>query len=138
MQISITTNAPIVRQGLENLALEIPNIGRRRVYNVMLKVRTRAKIYPKERIGQKYVRTYRLRENWNIERLKNGYMITNPTPYTKYVMGDAYGTSQAWMHISTDQGPRWTKTRDIVEQGIVTLPDEIREEINMVARRYKL
>ena len=40
-QISITTNAPLVRQGLENLAAEIPQVGRRRIYNTLVKIRSR-------------------------------------------------------------------------------------------------
>ena len=140
MQISITTNAKLVRMGLQNLALEIPKIGRNQIWKVMQRVKARARIYPKERIGQKYVRTYRLRDSWEIGRKSSGtlegYTIKNDTPYAPYVMGDAYGNRQAWMHISTDQGKRWTMTRDIVEDEIKTLPADISKEIDMVARRY--
>ena len=139
MRLSVTTNAQLVRTGLQNLTLAVPKIGRNQIWKAMQKARTRAKIYPKERLKQKYVRTFRLRDNWSIGKAgENGYMITNPTPYTKYVMGDAYGTSQAWMHISTDQGKRWTMTRTIIEEEIAMLPDEITAEINMVARREGL
>ena len=38
-QLSITTNLPIVRQGLEDLAAEIPKVGRKRIYDTLVKIR---------------------------------------------------------------------------------------------------
>lgn len=136
MQLSITTNAKLVSMGLQNLAREIPRIGRGQIWKTMQRVRTRARIYPPERPLQKYVRTFRLRDNWKISKAstaENGYTISNTTPYTKYVMGSAYGTEQAWMHVG-----RWTPTRDIMEEELALLPAEIVSEINMVARREGL
>ncbi len=134
MQLSVTTNAKLVRMGLQNLALEVPKIGRAQIWAAMQRVRTRARIYPPERPRQKYIRTFRLRDNWKIGKAgDNGYMISNTTPYTKYVMGSAYGTEQAWMHTG-----RWTLTRDLVEDELATLPENISSEINMVARREGL
>ena len=137
-QISITTNAPLVRQGLENLAAEIPQVGRRRIYNTSNRVLVRMRKYPKERKNQKYIRRYRLQRNWKLKKLETGYTVINNTPYTKYVVGTAYGTEQAWMHVSTDQGKRWQLLRDEVEAEIKTLPEEIEDEIKLVARRNKL
>ena len=137
-QISITTNANLVRQGLEDFAAEIPKVGRRRIYNVMLKIRTRMKKYPNVRRNQKYVRTYRLRNGWQIVSKPNGYMITNPTSYTPFVVGDAYGLRQAWMHVSTDQGKRWATLRDTVDAEVANLPREIENELNFVKRRYEV
>ena len=137
-QISITTNAPLVRQGLENLAAEIPQVGRRRIYNTSNRVLVRMRKYPKERINQRYRRTGRLGRGWRLKKLDNGYTIINDTKYTKYVVGTAYGTEQAWMHVSTDQGKRWQLLRDEVEAEIATLPQEIENEITLVARRNNL
>ena len=134
MRLSVTTNAQLVRTGLQNLTLAVPKIGRNQIWKAMQRARTRAKIYPPELPRQKYVRTFRLRDNWKIGKAGEiGYMITNPTPYTKYVMGDAYGTRQAMIHVG-----RWTTIRTIIEEEIATLPDEITAEINMVARREGL
>jgi hypothetical protein len=137
-QISITTNAPLVRQGLENLAAEIPQVGRRRIYNTSNRVLVRMRKYPKERIGQRYRRTGRLGAGWKLKKLDTGYTVINDTKYTKYVVGNAYGLQQAWMHVSTDQGKRWQLLRDEVEAEIKTLPQDIEDEIKLVARRNKL
>jgi len=137
-QLSITTNAPLVRQGLEDFSAEIPKIGRRRIYNTMLRIQALMKKYPAQRKNQKYIRTYRLRSGWKIVSKTNGYMITNSTPYTPFVVGDAYGNRQAWMHISTDQGKRWSTLRDTAESEVEKLPAEIEDEINIVKRRYEV
>jgi len=137
-QISITTNAPLVRQGMENLSAEIPQVGRRRIYNTSNRVLVRMRKYPKERTNQKYRRTGRLGAGWKLKKLDTGYTVINNTPYTKHVVGTAYGTEQAWMHISTDQGKRWQLLRDEVEAEIKTLPEEVEDEIKLVARRNGL
>ena len=127
--------AEIVRKGLENLAAETPKVSRRRIYNTMLKIRTRLKTYPPPRRGQRYIRTFRLQRGWNIKQANNGYSINNATSYTKFVVGDAFGTSQAWMHISTDQGPRWPLMRNVFDDEVKKLPKEIEGDIKVVARR---
>jgi len=141
MKLSVTTNAELVRQGLENLSLEIPKIGRNQIWKAMQSVLKKRKVYPPKRRNQKYVRTGRLGKGWSIGKAdgaKDGYRISNEVPYTKYVAGDAYGGSQAWMHISTDQGKRWDLTRDLVEDEMLTLPQAIQDEIDIVARRERL
>jgi hypothetical protein len=127
--------AEIVRKGLENLSAEVPKVSRRRIYNTMLKIRTRMKKYPPPRRGQRYIRTFRLQRGWNIKQANNGYSINNATAYTKFVVGDAFGTSQAWMHISTDQGPRWPLMRNVFDEEIKKLPAEIEDDIKVVSRR---
>jgi hypothetical protein len=67
---------------------------------------------------------------WQIVPLENGYTLTNPTPYTKYVQGDAYGVVHSGIHRD-----RWDPLRDIVEQETDKLPEEIEKNIVMVARR---
>ena len=141
MKLSVTTNAELVRTGLQNLALEIPKIGRDQIWQAMQRVLTKRKLYPPMRRNQKYVRTGRLGKGWMIGRAdgaKDGYKISSETPYTKYVAGSAYGTEQAWMHVSTDQGKRWDLTRDLVETEMLTLPQGIQDEIDIVARRNNL
>lgn len=157
-QITITTNAPLVRQGLENLAAEIPQIGRRRIRTMMERIKRRMQEYPPEPAGQssyeghsvlgtvirtnkgRYHRTGNLGHSWVIEEAQgdSGYTISNNAShkghqYGRYVVGDAYGTGQAWMHKG-----RWQKLRDVVDEEVETLPDEVEEEIRMVSRRVGL
>ena len=138
-ELSITVQgANIVRQGLQDLSKEIPDIGRLQIYRTAQAIVKRMKVYPPERFGQKYIRTYRLRGAWSIAKRSNGYTIRNTTPYTKYVVGNAYGLEQAWMHVSTDQGKRWQVFRDVNDEEVAKLPAEIEKEIVQVARRVGL
>jgi len=139
MKLSIALkNAELVRKGLQDLAAEIPKIGRLQIYQTMQAIQRKMKQYPPERINQKYRRTGRLGYGWEIVSQDKGYTIQNDTPYTKYVVGNAYGLEQAWMHISTDQGKRWNLLRDAVEDEVGKLPQAIEDEISMVARRSGL
>jgi hypothetical protein len=129
----------MVRQGLENLSAELPLIGRRRIRTVMNRVVRRMQAYPAQRSGQRYVRTGRLFSHWKIEEIERGYSVENTAAgpngkaYAKYVVGDAYGTGQAWMHAG-----RWDVFRDVMEEELQVLPDEIHDEIILVARRVGL
>jgi hypothetical protein len=138
-QLSITVkNADLVRKGLQDLGAEIPKIGRLQIYRTAQAVVRTMKQYPQERLGQTYIRTYTLRDGWEIQTQSKGYTVRNDTPYTPYVVGDAFGGKQAWMHESTDQGKRWSLFRDVTEEEVAKLPDEIEKEISMVARRLGL
>jgi hypothetical protein len=130
MRLSITSNVPVVRQGLENLAKEMPTIGRRRMYDMMNRITRRMEEYPEERPYQTYIRTGNLGAAWQVVKLDKGYRVKNDVPYGKYVVGSAYGTGQAWMHVG-----RWQLLRDVVEDENKKLPEEIRDEIKLVARR---
>ena len=72
-----------------------------------------AKIYPPERAGQRYVRTFRLRDSWAPEKARRAAnavvaAATNPTPYAAEVMG------------TEDQKPihqgRWRTEKQVAEQ----------------------
>ena len=128
--LSIKFDGELVRQGLENLQAEIPQIGRRHIYDMVNRITREMEGYPPERPGQRYERTGRLGFGWKVEKLDNGYRVYNDTLYTKYVVGSAYGTNQAWMHVG-----RWQKYRDVVDREVAKLPDEIADEVVMVARR---
>ncbi|HLE92736.1 MAG TPA: hypothetical protein VI753_16415 [Anaerolineales bacterium] len=133
-QLSIQiNNADIVRRGLQDLSAEIPKIGRLQIYQTSQAIVRRMKIYPPERPGQRYIRTGRLGGGWMIIPNTNGYTTRNDTPYTKYVVGNAYGLEQAWMH----EG-RWNLLRDVQEEEVAKLPKAIEEEITMVTRRVGL
>lgn len=133
MKLSITSNVPVVRQGLENLNKAMPTIGRRRMYDMMNRITRKMEEYPAERPGQTYVRTGKLYGGWGVTKLDEGYRVYNNVKYTKWVVGNAYGQSQAWMHKG-----RWQVFRDVVDAETEKLPEEIRDEINTVARRNNI
>jgi len=130
-------DAKLVRQGLHNLRDQVPKIGRERMYEILSKVIKHMQRYPPPRPGQRYVRTYRLKRSWKILRFGNsGYQITNNAArkgrqYARYVVGDAYGTGQAWMHQN-----RWPVFRDVVERAFEQAPKAIERSVHMVARRH--
>lgn len=152
MQISVSTNAPLVRQGLENLAADIPQIGRRRIYNAMLAMRSELRkpgspiTYPvhwdSERQRKAFFasdgfgrgiptrRTGQYNAGYQIVRTDKGYRLENRVSYAKYIGGSAYGTKQSNIHRG-----RWQLMRDAVDEQIANLPEEIIEEIKIVSRR---
>ena len=156
MRLSVTVkNAELVRTGLENLALEIPLIGRRQIYNSMRKIRAivnkpgKAINYPVKWDSEKQRRAYFATdgfgrgiptkrtgayiEGWNIVSTDRGYILTNQTPGAIYLSGGAYGNRQSNIHKG-----RWPILRDAADEVIATLPEEISAEINMVTRREGL
>ncbi len=133
MQLSFSfRNAELVRMGLQNLDAEIPKIGRKQIYTTAQAVVRREKIYP-ARSGSTYKRTYRFRAGWSIEQYELGYRILNRVPYGHYVVGDAFGNNQAWMH----QGV-WQPFREVADEEAAKLPQAIRDELSLAIRRNKL
>ena len=139
-QLSILTNngTQVVRMGMQNLTAEIPQVGRLQIYRTSQRIVSRMKIYPPERMGQKYIRTYNLQRSWEIISRSNGYTIRNNASfggktYAKYPVGNAYGLEQAWMHTG-----RWQKFRDVNDEEVSKLPPELDGLITQVARRVGL
>jgi len=135
MQLTIKSNVGLVRQGLQNLSGEPVKIGRRKIYDAMNRITRAMEGYPAERPGQRYVRTGNLGASWQVHRMEAGYQIVNNARrkgilYTGYVVGNAYGTGQAWMHEQ-----RWQLFRDVADAEIEKLPEEVARELDMVARR---
>ena len=101
------------------------------MYDAMNRITRRMEEYPPERPGQRYIRTGTLYSNWCVTRLDNGYRVSNKTKYTQWVVGDAYGKKQAWMHKN-----RWPVFREVVQREIEDkLPVEIRNEIRLAGKR---
>jgi hypothetical protein len=148
--------ADIVRKGLEDLKAEVPKVSRRRIYNTMLKMRTRLRKpgkairYPVKWDSDKQRRAFfatngfgrgipanrtgRYPAGWNVERAGDvGYKMINNVPYAKHVGGSAFGTDQSRIH-----GGRWPLLRDVFDQEAKKLPKEIEDDIKVAARRAKL
>jgi hypothetical protein len=133
-QLSIqVTGAELVRRGLQDLSAEIPQIGRLQIYQTEQAIVRRMKTYPPPPAASTYVRTGTLGGGWMITPLTNGYTIRNDVPYTKHVVGNAYGLEQAWMHVE-----RWQLLRDVNDEEVAKLPKAIEDNITQVARRVGL
>lgn len=155
-QLSIQVRGELVRKGLQNLANEIPKVGRLQIYRTALAIRTAMRqpgskpTYPIQWASVKqmkaffasdgfgggipHVRTNRYVDAWQIETIGDkGYRLANTAPGAKYIGGNAYGQSQAVMH----QG-RWPLFRDVADKEIAKLPDNISNEIKIVSRREGL
>lgn len=120
-------NGDLVRQGLENLALSYPKIGRLQIYRRVQSIYRRLGIYPSPWPGQLYKRTYTARRSRRVEKIDKGYRITFD-PVDK--RGRAYGvilrgapldaTLQARYH----QG-RWEPFAMILDEEVAKLPQEV-------------
>lgn len=147
-----TQGADLVRQGLEDIAAEVPKIGRKRIYDMMLGVVRLLKIpgkkptYPINWDSDRqrrfvlamlraddnlpYRRTDRLPGGWAIEREDNGYRLLNPADAAVYVFGNYEGARQSKIH----EG-RWSVFQEVVESAINELPPDIEEHITYYARQ---
>ncbi len=131
--------AKIVRQGLRDLAADIPKIGRREVRNTLERILRVMKIYPSERPGQTYVRTFKLKRGWKIQGAgPTGYKLINRArfkgrSYVKFVVGDSSGMGQAWMHKG-----RWPIFGNVVEKEVRKLPIEIHRALKLSGKKLNL
>jgi len=152
MKLTIQVKGELVRQGLQDLAAEIPKIGRRQIRTVTNRVVRRMQAYPGNRIPErtgehpilgriitKHTRTGLYGRSWKIEEVASGYRIENTAArkgrqYGVYVGGDAYGNHQQWYHAKT----KWLLLKDVVDEEILKLPPEIESEITTAAHRKGL
>ena len=147
--------AELVRQGLEDFDREIPAIGRKRIYNTMLKIRRRLAApvrrpsYPIDWDSDKqrryvmallrrqgnipYKPTGRYEKNWQITKTENGYSIENDAPPARYLSGNFRGQGQSHIH----EGRRLIMA-EAVEQEIQGLPEEIDDAITYYGRGLNL
>lgn len=133
LSMKVTPDAKIVRAGLENVLAEGPRVSRQRLRTTANRVVRRMQAYPPERPGQRYKRTGRLFSHWSITGFEDRYTIANDMPYSKYVVGGARGDGQAWMHVG-----RWELLRDVTEEEMAQMPEEVQKAMVLVGRRNKL
>jgi len=153
MQLTIKVNGELVRRGLQDLAAEIPKVGRQQIRTVLNRIQRRMSkegakpTYPIQWDSEKQRRAYFATDGfgggipsqrtgsytsgWTIEPVANGYRLENLSNHAKYVGGDAYGVVHSGIHKG-----RWDNLRDVVESETAKLPDEIEKEISIVARRH--
>jgi hypothetical protein len=81
--------------------------------------------YPPAPTSSTYIRTFRLGNSWSV--VQQGwmrYLIENPTTYAMFVVGNAQGIGQAWMHVR-----RWWKMRDRVQAALPAFRKAIRKRV---------
>ena len=106
------------------------------MFTALDNVRKTFRDYPEKRPGQTYRRTFRFKRSWKIRRLGDtGWRISNTArfrgrAYPQFVMGDAQGRGQAWMHKR-----RWPVFRDEVEREFSKVPASIWKHLRPTARR---
>ncbi len=72
--------------------------------------------------------------SWSVEKYKRGYRIRSSYPAAKYVVGTATNPDrQAQIHRG-----RWQTLRDVSEEAVSRLPDELRDNVLLAARRSGL
>lgn len=156
VQLSVQVrNAQLVEKRFQDLTEEMPKIGRQQIRVVMERIKRRMQEYPPEPPGQsiaeahpllgtvyrtaagRYHRTGLLGASWFIDRTPkdDGYTIKNDAQrkgrgYARYVVGSARGDGQAWMHKG-----RWQLLRNVADEEVQKLPEEITKSVTMIARK---
>lgn len=132
MQLSLSfRNAELVRMGLQRLDAEIPKVGKKPIYQTTLAIIRRMKEYPSR--SSDYKRTYKFKAGWLSEVYEHGYRIVNKVLYGRFVVGNAFGAGQAWMHDGV-----WMTLRDVSEEEIAKLPKAVTDELSLAVRRSGL
>jgi len=138
MQITIQVkNAELVKRGLANIRAEIPKISERTIKKAADAIVKQMRVYPPERTGQRYVRTFKLRDSWRVKPVSKGFTVASGVSYGRYVVGTPTGAigggGQAWMHVG-----RWLLFRDVAEYETSLLPPMVEEHIRLKVAQEKL
>lgn len=85
--------------------------------------------YPPKRPKQRYIRTGRLANSWTVAHTPEGATIVNHASargreYARFVVGNAAGEGQAWMHRG-----RWWKARDVIDNETPKLMSQLAAEV---------
>jgi hypothetical protein len=155
-QLTIHSNVPVVRKGLERLRGGFPQIGRLRLYNAAKEIQRRMKKagkkikYPvnwhslKQMLaffasdgfgrGIPTVRTNRYINGWQVQRASAGYTVLhNKTKGARYIGGLADGSGQSKIHKG-----RWPLFRDVADLVISKLPKLVVKNLReFVPRAFK-
>lgn len=152
----IRIHGEMVRQGLENLSAEIPQVGKKRIYLRMLRMKTRLNKpapkpgYPIHWDSEKqkkfvlamlrrehnlpYRRTGKTEQGWVLQGLEDGYRLANETEAAFFVYGDLFQRkSQSRIHAG-----RWPLTKEIAFEELEALPEEIQVDIEAAKKRSGL
>lgn len=151
-QLTIYSNAPIVRQGLEKLRGALPQIGRLRLYKAAKEIQRRMNkpgrkiTYPVQWDSEKQrraffatdgfgrgiptVRTNRYIKSWKVKKAKAGYTLSNRSPAARYIGGRAKGSGQSKIHKG-----RWPLFRDATDFVVTHLPKLVTQNLRDFVKR---
>jgi hypothetical protein len=152
VNITARKGAEIVRQVEQDLRAELPKVGRLKLRNVIERIRSKMRGQgkkssrpvrwdsDKQRMaffatggfgrGIPTVRTGTYLRGWEVVEKDSAIGLINKTAGAKYIGGNAYGLGQSRIHKN-----RWRLLRDVIDQEIDKLPDEMRAALFVVARR---
>jgi hypothetical protein len=155
-RFTLSIHGKLVRQGLENLSSEIPQIGRQRIYLRMLRIRTRMSAnapkvrYPidwdspkqkrkvlamlRERGDLPYRRRGKIQHGWELDQVTDGYRLRNREEGSFFVFGDLSNKkTQSNIHANT-----WPLTKTVTYEELDQLPEEISYDIERAKKRSGL
>jgi len=149
--LTLTTNATLVAQGLQDLEAEIPKVGRLQIYRTMQRIQKRMRrpgkrpSHPIRWVSEKQKRAFFATEGfgrgiptrrtneyvnaWELVKLENGYGLMNPLPQAKFIGGGPFGGSQSMIHQD-----RWELLRTAFVDETAKLPEDVLEEIKITAK----
>ncbi len=152
-QLTIRVHGEVVRQGLQDLSTEIPQIGRLQLYYRAIRIRARMDkpaarpAYPINWVSEKqrkaffatkgfgggvpYIRKGAYERSWVVVRTEKGYRLENQAEGAKFVGGDAFGEGQSPIHAN-----RWPLFRSVVEEEVQNLDEDIVKEVRLAIRRH--
>ena len=138
--ITVKVDNGKVYQSLRNVGDAIPRITDKAVKNAMTAARDEVRTYLPIRPGQRYKRTgkrYRatqvVKAGLRAYRLESNPVYKNGRTANPYVIGDAFGRGQAWMHAG-----RWKLIYPTVQKWIAPLMAEITVNLSQLLRREGL
>lgn len=136
--ITIRVVSGAVMGKMKNIRAQVPVVGEKHIEDTEKRVVKQMQSYPPERAGQTYNRTYRFKNSWRITKQARGFKLENTAAaksrrYGNYVVGDAVGKGQAWMHVG-----RWLLFRDVVDYEMTKLPDLVEQNLKLVIRQNGL
>lgn len=148
--LEVNEDSQLVRQGLENLAADIPKVGRLGIYRTAQRIIKHMKqsgapstspvqwdsllqmvaYFASNGFGRGIptVRTGEYQDGWVARPMDTGYAIENMTEGAKFIGGDEYGFSQSKIH----QG-RYPIFANVALEEIYELPADVVDQLKLTA-----
>lgn len=149
--IALSTNATIVAMSLQDLEAEFPKVGRLQIYRTMQRALKRMRTPGRKPTGKinwdtpKQQRAFFANDGfgrgiptrrrgeyvkaWQIVKTETGYVLMNPLAHAKFIGGGPFGGSQSRIHQD-----RWELFRVVVKEEFDKLPEEVAEQLRLVAK----
>ncbi len=137
-EITVRVVSGATMAAVQKVRAEVPQIAEKNINAVVKRVQKQMQNYPPPPSGSRYTRTYLFKNSWRITKQARGFKLENTAStrrgrYGNYVVGDALGAGQAWMHVG-----RWLLFRDVVDYEMTQLPDAVEENLKLVINKNGL